>query len=83
MENLTANILIIEGRGQLYIEITYKDGIRNGLYKKYYKSGIVEQEGNNLNDSRDGIWKIYDEGGKLIKEIEYKLGTETSRKEYR
>ncbi len=69
--------------GWLYSETTYEDGTKNGQHKVYYKSGIVEKEGNNIKGSRNGIWKFYNEAGKLIKETEYKLGRKISSKEYK
>lgn len=42
-----------------------------GLYREYYKTGQLQEEGYRNGDWKIKMWKYYDESGKLIKEDEY------------
>lgn len=60
------------------VEITYKDGIKNGIYRKYhdYKNGgKLQIECNIINNRYFGIYKEYDVDGNLIIECDYKVYT--------
>ena len=54
----------------------YKNGLKNGNWKVFYKSGILAHELNYINGSKEGVVKEYNEDGKLIFEIQYKNGKE-------
>ena len=47
---------------------------RNGIWKWYYRNGIVGQSGKYLNDKQEGIWKEFNENGKLTTLKTYKKG---------
>lgn len=47
---------------------------RNGFSQAFYMSGVVEREGNYLNNQRVGIWKHYDTEGKLLRTEDRKDG---------
>ncbi len=47
---------------------------KDGLYKKYHKSGELWEEANYKNDKLEGLYKEYDESGALISETNYKNG---------
>jgi antitoxin component YwqK of YwqJK toxin-antitoxin module len=74
-------------RGKLSKEIAYFDngsidyiGFRNrngeidGNFIKYFINGEIELEGNIDNGYRDGVWKIYNDSGVLIEEVNYNMG---------
>jgi len=42
-----------------------RNGLRQGLWKTFYPSLIVETEGTFLNDQKNGFWKFYDSLGNL------------------
>lgn len=57
------------------VEITYKNGIIDGLYRKYYKykdGGKLYIECNFKDGKYYGIYKEYDENGNLVMECDYK-----------
>lgn len=48
------------------------DHLKETCYsKQYYPSGVLATEGNIVRGNRSGIWKYYDEGENLIKQINY------------
>jgi antitoxin component YwqK of YwqJK toxin-antitoxin module len=57
-------------------------------YKEFYDNGKVQEEGNKIQSKtnkdyqQDGIWRTYDESGKLILEEEYIKGMLNSEKKY-
>ncbi len=69
--------------GSLITETTFVNGIKNGITKNYNVANKVSSEGNYKNNEKDGVWKHYNLAGKLVKEVEYKLGREISSKEYK
>jgi antitoxin component YwqK of YwqJK toxin-antitoxin module len=46
---------------------TYVDGVTQGKYQYYYLNQLAE-EGNFVNECLDGVFKTYDEKGKIIRE---------------
>lgn len=40
--------------------------IKNGLYILYREDGTIEQTGYFKNDVKCGVWKVFDETGKLV-----------------
>lgn len=44
---------------RLQSEITYDDGLRVGMYRLYYLSGNLREEGQYTNDNKSGTWTIY------------------------
>ena len=51
--------------------------------KYYYPNYKIKKEGQTINYSYEGLWRFYSEQGNLIKEVNYKNGTEFgSYKEY-
>jgi antitoxin component YwqK of YwqJK toxin-antitoxin module len=39
-----------------------------GIYREFYKSGKLKEEGSRNGELKTGHWKFYDESGKLVKE---------------
>ncbi len=50
-------------------------GKREGHSFVKYPNGIMRYHGEYLHDEQIGVWKEYDEQGKLIKEIDHGTGT--------
>lgn len=60
--------------GNLAQESTYKEGILDGVYKEYNRSGSIQKEINYKNGKLDGPFRYYDEDGKVNLEYNYKNG---------
>ncbi len=50
------------------------DGEKTGLWITFHPNEVKKLEGNYVNGQRNGIWKEYDEKGKLLNIYEYKDG---------
>lgn len=48
--------------------MSFKKGIKNGLFEVYDESGNIRVQGNYLDDKQDGVWKHFDEE-KRLKEL--------------
>lgn len=51
--------------------VTYYHTLNSCYSMQYYPTGELAAEGKILRNSRNGLWKFYDEGGKLVKQINY------------
>lgn len=51
-----------------------KDGFKNGYYKSYFRNTMPNEIGQYKNDKQTGVWKQYDEDGKLHYLTTYKDG---------
>lgn len=51
-----------------------KNGFRNGYYKEYHPNRQLAAIGQYLQDKKTGLWKDFDETGKLWSEANYKAG---------
>lgn len=60
--------------GNLAQESNYKEGILDGIYKEYSRSGSIQKEINYKNGKLDGAFRYYDESGKVNLEYIYKNG---------
>lgn len=60
--------------GNLVQESTYKNGILDGVYKEYSRSGGIQKEINYKEGKLDGPFRYYDENGKINLEYNYKNG---------
>ena len=64
--------------GSMKRRLTYKDPllkILNGSYASYSPSGYVSNEGDYLDNKKDGSWLLYDDSSKAITEYKYHLDT--------
>lgn len=59
--------------GSLYVKKQYRNDTLNGMCRMYLDDGSREK-GRFLNGERNGIWKIYDADGKLLKKIRFEKG---------
>ena len=55
-------------------EITFVNGIKEGLEKEWFKNGKLRYEGNMKNNKEDGVSRYYHENGTLSWEVNYKNG---------
>ena len=60
--------------GQLKLEVNYKDGKEEGLWKGYYDNSQLRMEGNYKDGKQEGLWKGYYDNGQLRSEGNYKDG---------
>ncbi len=51
--------------------VELKNGFKNGDFIQFHKNGGVKLKGSFKNDMREGVWKLYDETGKLIMKRRY------------
>jgi antitoxin component YwqK of YwqJK toxin-antitoxin module len=58
-------------------EIEYADGLRNGLFKSYYKDITVSYEGKFVDDLPNGEHKWYWVNGRIKKQGKYVMGRKT------
>jgi antitoxin component YwqK of YwqJK toxin-antitoxin module len=88
----SGHLKITEADGTVTKEGDCKDGLKEGLWRSYHKSGSLESEGNYHKGLATGEWRYFHENGKLSKsgafiggasEGEwvhfYESGTESSR----
>ncbi|NJN25290.1 MAG: hypothetical protein HC819_04590 [Cyclobacteriaceae bacterium] len=57
---------------QLQEELTYKNGLKNGLAKLYTDKGDLAAEGQYVNDKKEGLWKFYHSNGNVESQGNYK-----------
>ncbi|MBN8702040.1 MAG: hypothetical protein J0M08_03185 [Bacteroidetes bacterium] len=57
--------------GKLWSECFYTNGLRDGANIVYYPNEIKRYEGFFKDDKPTGVWKFYDETGKLTEEKKY------------
>lgn len=61
--------------GDLKEEVNYKDGIKNGLSKRwYYENGQLRYETNYKDGKHHGLFKWWYDNGQLKEEVNYKDG---------
>lgn len=60
--------------GNLAQESNYKNGVLDGVYKEYNRSGGIQKEINYKDGKLDGPFRYYDENGKVNLEYNYKNG---------
>ena len=63
------NIRVFYENGNLKFEQNLKD--RKGRYKGYYPNGQLEEEGEIFQGEKIGVWRYYNEEGKLSSEVTY------------
>ncbi len=65
--------------GKLWSVGYYIDGKRDGSSNVYYENGQIRYTKNYKNDTAEGLWKFFDEDGKLLGKIMYNKGKITWR----
>lgn len=46
--------------------VSENKGKMTGYINYFYKSGVLSEEGQVIDDSKEGVWKVYHENGKLM-----------------
>lgn len=49
----------------------YRHGLKNGISIVKYDNGVLHYTGEYQNDKKVGVWKTYNESGKLVDEKDY------------
>jgi len=57
--------------GKTWSEGYFRNGKNDGKRVTYYPNGRIRYEAHYLDDQRTGIWKFYDQKGKLVKAVNY------------
>ena len=60
--------------GKIKSEGNYKAGFFDGKYSVYFPDGKLNIVGNYAHAVKHGAWTYFDESGKIIHQLEYKLG---------
>lgn len=60
--------------GKVSSEGFIRNGKPDGYWKSFYQNGILKSEGTRKNFELDSIWRFYNEAGRLVLEINYRLG---------
>jgi antitoxin component YwqK of YwqJK toxin-antitoxin module len=63
-----------EDKKPIYERETYKNGVKNGLYEKYYRNGQLMEKINYKNDVLDGLFQQWHKNGQLWVKCYYKNG---------
>jgi len=62
--------------GSKKLEVSMKDGFRDGSYREYHPNGELKVKGRYRADQKHGIWKYYDESGKQMDRKKFENGKE-------
>jgi len=62
--------------GQKKLEVSMRDGFRNGAYREYHPNGELKIKGRYKADQKQGTWKYYNEAGKLTDRKKFENGKE-------
>lgn len=57
--------------GKVWSECDFQSGKKSGMSTVYFDNGQKRYEGMYENDKQIGIWRFWDESGKLVQEKEY------------
>lgn len=68
-----------EDENYLDFEVEFKHGEPNGPFKKYFKNGSIQAQGNYKNGELHGIYEEFDEKGKLVDTKEFSHGIEVEK----
>ena len=60
--------------GIIKLLIEFKDGIKNGDYKKWHSNGQLKYKGSYSNGIQDGVFEEFDVFGRKISKTKYKDG---------
>ena len=60
--------------GAIWSEMTFDNGLRDGLNVAYYLNGKKRYEGYYRKDVQDSTWIYYDTSGKVLETHIYKMG---------
>lgn len=69
-----------DGTGRLISEVTYVDGLQNGVGREWYESGKLRSESQFMHGSKHGLSKNWYEDGRLASEAEYQYSIKTQER---
>ena len=78
-EAFTGTLNVYRDGNWLFSEVPFKNGLRDGVQKDYYKSGKLRWSDFFKNGKREGLYKRYYRSGKLELEMPYKDGKENGK----
>jgi hypothetical protein len=55
-------------------EVALESGFKDGSYTEYHSNGEVKMKGHFKHDKRNGIWRLFDDSGKVILKRNYEEG---------
>ncbi len=58
------------------LEVSIKDGFRDGWYREYHTNGELKAKGRYKADQKEGTWRYYDETGQLTAKKKFEAGKE-------
>ena len=53
----------------------YESARKSGIYRSYYRNGLLKVEGNFARNKENGEWRYYNEQSELVKVVTYEYGT--------
>lgn len=68
--------------GQLQSEISYRDGIENGITREWFSNGQLECENQIVNGGKHGRCQEWFESGRLKNDSLYEFGILTKKKQW-
>jgi antitoxin component YwqK of YwqJK toxin-antitoxin module len=68
--------------GKWRSELSYRDGMQEGIARDWYDSGVLKEDSYFRENVRHGPWKSYDSDGTLASEEFYEYGIHVSRRTY-
>ena len=72
--DLKRKIVFYHAIKKVLLICNYKEGLLNGVWKRYYQNGIKWYVGNYSDAKKTGKWSCYNKKGNLEKFEEYKEG---------
>jgi len=70
-DTLNSVFYLFYKNGNKKVQVTFKNGKKNGKYFSYYENGQVEEIFSVINDNKHGVYKHYTKNGKLHEESLY------------
>ena len=67
--------------GNIKREVTFKNGVQNGLGSSYFPDGKLLMRGNLINGLQDGVWEKFYPNGNVEVKLTFKSGNREGLKE--
>lgn len=74
MEKVSGSCITYFQNGEKKMLQNFKNGLENGVFKRWNENGNLIVEGNYLLGNRDGEWKFWRENGQIKSKVYYKNG---------
>jgi antitoxin component YwqK of YwqJK toxin-antitoxin module len=79
---VTGLVLDYFENGMIKLYAEYKNGLKNGEFKKWHSNGQLIFKGNYIDGVKDGVYEEFDIYGKKILKIKYNEGIVLWEKDY-